>query len=772
MKPLIALCLLLTGSALYAQDPVAEKLNAVDTSRWYAWTAKNTPEAGAIGMADWLEKPAGKHGRIRREGDHYVCNGKPFKLWGVNLAFSGCFPPKDASDKRTALYAKYGLNQARIHKYADGCAAWQGILSMESFTKFNPERLDRMDYQIAKMKEAGIYFSLSPHLGFVPIGPEDLKIIPYAAEIAATVIAGQPRNAPDEKNPYYYSDWGALYFSPELQQLHIQHFVNLLRHRNPYTGQTYAEETALSYIEIVNEQSVFFSNPANLLEKSPTLRKKVGQDFTAWLTKKYGSKEALLKAFGGTLVKPDPNSKWPQLPPENYDTQSIWPSAAGWSMHDINRLLANPEAAKGGRTAQRALDTLEYLKHLQDTFFARFTKALREAGYDGEFIGSNWFASATGIAHLYNLASDREVGAIERHYYSAWNGGSMFDITGGGKLSNYASARPGEDIWSTGILSKGMEQVSDRPFGMSEWATTSPNDLHVEAFAIYAAYGMGLQGWDRSEYFYSDGTGFSPNIYRQQFNSPSVLGLAPAISRQVLRGDVMESTVLGIRKVHLPSLAQGKLSYECQGRTSDKIPARALAVARQVIQFTDSYEDTKAFDFKPYEKDGGLLASTGQLFWKEAIPAKPGYFTINAPATKAVVGYGGGQTFTLGEVTLAPTSPHVALYVTALEPDQTIVSSKKILVTAFSRVRPTGVEYLYDPKARKIVTPVKGKEGTAPLLVEPIQATVTLKRPGAMKVTLLDHDGLPTGRSVPVTAGSFPINGVTDKTPYYLIEFP
>ena len=86
-------------------------------------------------------------------------------------------------------------------------------------------------------------------------------------------------------------------------------------------------------------------------------------------------------------------------------------------------------------------------------------------------------------------------------------------------------------------------------------------------------------------------------------------------------------------------------------------------------------------------------------------------------------------------------------------------------------MRPTGVEYQRNSTG-KPVTAVKGKEGIAPLLVEPIQATVTLKRPGAMKVMLLDHDGLPTGRSVPVTDGSFQINGVTDKTPYYLIEFP
>lgn len=86
-------------------------------------------------------------------------------------------------------------------------------------------------------------------------------------------------------------------------------------------------------------------------------------------------------------------------------------------------------------------------------------------------------------------------------------------------------------------------------------------------------------------------------------------------------------------------------------------------------------------------------------------------------------------------------------------------------------MRPTGVEYQRNSTG-KPVTAVKDKEGTAPLLVEPIHATVTLQRSGAMKVILLDHDGLPTGRSVPVTAGSFPINGVTDQTPYYLIEFP
>jgi hypothetical protein len=40
-----------------------------------------------------------------------------------------------------------------------------------------------------------------------------------------------------------------------------------------------------------------------------------------------------------------------------------------------------------------------------------------------------------------------------------------------------------------------------------------------------------------------------------------------------------------------------------------------------------------------------------------------------------------------------------------------------------------------------------------------------------MTVTVLDHDGRPTGRAIPVTNGRFPINGVADRTPYYLVEF-
>ncbi len=57
---------------------------------WYPFKPTNTPAPGAIGMADWLEKPAGKHGRIERSQDELVYNGQPIKLWGMNFCFAAC----------------------------------------------------------------------------------------------------------------------------------------------------------------------------------------------------------------------------------------------------------------------------------------------------------------------------------------------------------------------------------------------------------------------------------------------------------------------------------------------------------------------------------------------------------------------------------------------------------------------------------------------------------------------------------------------------------
>jgi hypothetical protein len=287
---------------------------------------------------------------------------------------------------------------------------------------------------------------------------------------------------------------------------------------------------------------------------------------------------------------------------------------------------------------------------------------------------------------------------------------------------------------------------------------------------------MGLQGWDVSYMFQNrDNGGFSERIGRDQWDvtAPQVLGAFPAVARHIHRGDVQESEVVAARNVHLMSLFEGKLSfddrvvqgYDNKELDSSKVPARALAVARSVVAFTEEYTDTPIFDLKPYQQDGQLVSATGQLRWQEAAGNSDGFFTMDTPGTKAVVGFASGRTCQLGSVTIEPQSKFGAIYVTAREPDKTIESSRELLIVALARTRNAGMKFSPDGKRLLAV-------GRPPVLMEPIQATIAIRKPGSPRVLVLDHDGRPTGKTLPVTGNAFQIDGQRDRSPYYLVEWP
>jgi hypothetical protein len=740
MRATVTLCFLFVG-VLTLGDGVAYGADADATSTWYPFEAKSDPAAGEIGMQSWLDKPAGLHGRIVRQGEKLLYNGKPVKLWGLNLCFAnGCAPEKAVADKRAAFYAKYGINSVRFHKYADG-PGWSGIQSKDSFVTLDPAGLDRMDYQVAKFKEAGIYVLFSTHFGAVPLGPADKALVPYAAEL--NTAKGGDR---------LVMQHSAIYYSPELQDVQIQHITNLLQHKNPHTGLTYAEDPAVAFVEIINEQSIFFYTSMAPLKASPTLRKMVAGRFCQWLKTKYGDKDKLLAAWGDKALGMF-KGQVPGADSEDLEAGTILPLGNPWYWDPAQ--LAGTQAP----TRQRHLDTLEFLFGLQRDFYQRYVEACRKAGYKGEMVGSNWQAGRA-YSHFANLYTDYLVGTVDRHNYYGAGGGSMLAKAG------------------SGLLSSGMQQVADRPFMLSEWLMNFPNDQAAEGTAILGAYGMGLQGWDVSYVFQNEDPGaFLKVLGGFDVTVPNVVGLFPAVARQVLRDDVRESDVTAVRKVNVASLFQGKLSFDDSVKQSGdqkelestKVPAQVLAVARQAIAFTDTYQDTPVFDMKPYEKDGWLVSSTGQLRWKEGAGKQDGLFTMDTDGTKAVVGFAEGKTCELKGVTIKPECSFAAIYVTAQGKDETFAAGKKLLVVAMGRVHNTGTGASGAARGRA--------KGTAPILLEPVKATITIQRAGgggegAAKVVLLDHDGLPTDRTLPVKDGTFQIDGEKDKTPYYLVVYP
>ena len=241
--------------------------NAQAQQDWYPFQPANDTGPSVIGLEDWLEKPAGKHGRIVRQDDNLVYNGQPIKLWGLNLCYGTC-AEKALADKRAAFYPKFGINTVRLHKFADG-TGWSGIQSKDSAAEYDPAGLERMDYQIAKFKAAGIYVNLSAHFGTIKAGPADQRDIPFIEEFGKF----------DGKKDRIAVPHSAIFYSPEIQTLHIRQMVNLLQHENPHTGLTYAADPVIAVVEIINEQSILFFTSTGPLKASPTLRRQVGRGF-------------------------------------------------------------------------------------------------------------------------------------------------------------------------------------------------------------------------------------------------------------------------------------------------------------------------------------------------------------------------------------------------------------------------------------------------------------------------------------------------------------
>lgn len=702
---------------------------------WYAWHGTGDGDGSVIDMTDWIDAPAGRHGRIVRRGEALLADGKPIKLWGLNLCFGACTPDGALAAQRARLYPRYGINAVRLHKYADDPGS--GILSPRSFVQFDPARLDRMDEQVARFKNAGIYLNLSPTFGQPTLGPDDLALIPYLEEFGAF------------QNNRIRVPPSAIFYSPEIQRAQILQMRNLLRHRNPYTKLTYAEDPAIAFLEIVNEQSILFFTSMAPLKASATLRKQVAERFSDWLRQRYGTQAKLEAAWGRPAFDCFTNEGFAAVG-ERLDRRNILPIGNPW--------FWDPDQLEGSQAPKRRrlLDTLEFLYSLQCDFYERYVAAIRETGYQGEILGSNWVAGRA-YSHFANLHSDYRVGTIDRHNYS------------GGSLGKSMLSRAG-----SGMLSSGMQQVIDRPFMLSEWIHVAPSDIGMEGPALLGAYGMGLQGWDASFMFQNNDDGhFSKKLGRDQWDvtAPQVLGVFPAVARQVLRGDVGEAELLAIRNVHVPGLFQGRLGfddrmvqgYDIKELDSSTVPARALAVARPVVQFTDDAKPTPPFDLGPHLQDGALVSATRQLRWHEAGPRTDGFVTIDSPGTKAVIGQAAGRSFDLGEVRIEPQSRFGATYVTARRPGETVATARDLLIVAVGRARNTGMKYA--PAGDEVLIP-----GGPPILMEPLKTRLTLRGRTPVRVTLLDHDGRPTPRTLPVRDGSFTIDGVRDRTPYYRIE--
>jgi len=248
------------------------------------------------------------------------------------------------------------------------------------------------------------------------------------------------------------------------------------------------------------------------------------------------------------------------------------------------------------------------------------------------------------------------------------------------------------------------------------------------------------------------------------------MGLYPALARLVYRGDVAEGPVMATRNVHIPSLTEGKLGFAErveQGyddkRFSGTIPPEMLAIGRFPIRFTDQFSTTEPIDMSDYwHKDSTvILSATGELQWNYG--AKQ-YVAINTSGTKGIVGFTMNESVTLDDWQIRTETPFAIVLITDVSSQGNLQQADSVLVTTVARARNTGMEYTYAGDSTTLTS-----ISEAPLLLEPVKATITISQKQAFDVIVLDHDGRPTASNVPFKEGRLELDGEKYQTMYYLL---
>lgn len=716
--------------ALLANDgQITAFIKPLTDSSWFPVEKVDLGTPSVFAMNDWLEKPAGSRGIVEMAGDRFQFkDGSPVKFWGTNLSYNACMPKKKAGEETAERFARYGINAVRLHKFTNH--GWEGLGDQNDATAFDESKLDFFDYFTSQLASRGIYYGWSPIFNF-RVCPGNRDALLNYDELV--------KNGKKSAGETY----GLINIAEDIQDLLIQKVVKLLNHENPYSGKRYADDPAICFIELQNEDDIFFYTIERILKSYPTYARRFTERYAEWLTQRYGSMDELKRAWPGALK-----------PEESLEAANIALEANPWMFGNQNL------AAKKGGARQRLLDNALFFHETQNKFYSRFAKAIRETGYKGPILGSNWQAPPMA-PHFYNLLSDYQVGFIDRHNY----------FGGGAKIFDSMLSQPG-----SGYLSTGLQQVADRPFGVSEWCHVYPSLYAAEGPAIMAVYGMGLQGWDSSYQFQSSvGADFSSIVGKRPWgvwtvDIPTQLGQYPALGRMIYRGDVKESEVISIRSVSRHDLEKGEFSFvenvkqNGDVKTFDGgVPARALAAGRCVVEFSEESRATTLPPMANYEVGSVITASTRELVWDYT---DKGFFTVNTAGTKAVVGFAEGKKQTLGDVEITLKSPYASLFVTALDKDSNLENGRSALITIVARACNTDFQYNSQNNAM-----IGEDGGTAPILLEPVQAEISFGKRSVAAVNVLDQNGVRKGKTVPVENGLVQIDTGNDKTMYYEVVF-
>jgi hypothetical protein len=272
MRTVAVLASLVLSAAIVAGAPAPSAADGAFLPFVLPW---DDASKGPADVSFLLDAPAGKAGAVTARDGHFFTGDRRIRFWGVNMCFSACFPEESVAPLVAARLAKFGVNCVRYH-HMDMNPFPNGIFVDAKLEELSPEALARFDRLFAEMKKCGIYANLNLHV----------------SRFWSRAHAWPGANELED------FDKMLDLFHPELIAAQKKYARDLLLHRNPHTGLTYAEDPAVAMVEITNEDSLFMWSAPRMLPKLPEPYAKIlAGEWNVWLVSRYGDDAKLRSAW-------------------------------------------------------------------------------------------------------------------------------------------------------------------------------------------------------------------------------------------------------------------------------------------------------------------------------------------------------------------------------------------------------------------------------------------------------------------------------------------
>ena len=476
----------------------------------------------------------------------------------------------------------------------------------------------------------------------------------------------------------------ASLYNRRLIELQKEYAYQLFTHVNPYTGLAYVDDPAVVMTDIINEGTMFCGTPPE-----PYLSEFV-QGFRTWLQEEG--------------IDYDPTGK---------------------------KLFAAPMDPP----------LVRYKLHLEMQYLAEMKAYLREIGFKAPITGSNY------IMHSGMFAANSEMDFRDNHAYLHWllkPGGTSWGEKPHQKcLESFSLTSRGD----SGLSKLWHMRSLDKPFFVSEWNMTWPNEFRAEGAMLYAAVGalQGIGGICIHTYSYnpeqkdtqplgkeiwSDGIGGVP--YREgifsAWNDPAIMGLFYHAALILRRGDVapakkriavVTDPVRSRERVDWLQKAPKPLDWYLEPRFDRMAPCYfGLAEVSRVGTCLEPPTDVDRVFTEPQwpfdPECGEVTSDTGEMYrsWKK------GFGRIDTERSKCVYGFlrKNGK-LELQDLSVEADTDFGVIALSSLT-DAPISQSDNLLLTTVGRANNTDQEMMGD-----LVT----RFGKPPVEVEVIHATLTMK---------------------------------------------